>query len=483
MQPSDTIGYWLSYAQRYYASAFFEVLRAHCIERGKAYVITPPQWGVIALLSHDDGQTISTLALQLGVDAPAVTNIVKRIEQSGLVQRIRDREDQRVVKVFLTSEGQDIIRSLDQVVTAFNEQVLPGDQQQGFLKQLHHLIARVSTVTPGAGDRFGLLKDYMQQEVSQSTKSSPRMTPAIEIIDLCKTFGSLRAVDHLSLSVQQGEIFGLLGPNGSGKTTTINMLSGLSVPTSGEVRVMGYNVRRHAREVRQLLGAVPQETALYEELSAWANLDFHADLFGIPPKEKKKRITTILTLVQLLDRKDSPVRTFSGGMKRRLALGRALLHDPQLIYLDEPTLGVDVQARRAIWDYILSLRDQGKTVLITTNYLEEAQALCERLAIIDHGTLVALDTPEHLKQTYGGSVVEVETAKPTVVLEMLRALAGVKEVKQEGTHLTIVTEGINNVVPQIINIVSHESELDDLAVREPTLDEIFLHLTGTALRD
>src|SRR5947209_9302625 len=196
---------------------------------------------------------------------------------------------------------------------------------------------------------------------------------AIEMIDLCKNFGKFRAVDHLTLTVQQGEVFGLLGPNGSGKTTTINMISGLSIPTSGEIRVMGYDVRRDIRQIRRLLGAVPQETALYEELSAWTNLNFHADLFGIPRKEKKERIIRVLKLVQLLDRKDSRVGTFSGGMKRRLALGRALLHEPQLVYLDEPTLGVDVQARRAIWDYILYLREQGKTVLITTNYLEEGK--------------------------------------------------------------------------------------------------------------
>ena len=156
--------------------------------------------------------------------------------------------------------------------------------------------------------------------------------PAIEITDLCKTFGSFKAVDNLSLTVKQGEIFGLLGPNGSGKTTTINMVSGLSLPTSGTVRVMGYDVRHEARKVRQILGSVPQETALYEELTAWANMDFHADLFGIPRKEKKERITRILELVQLLDRKNSRVGTFSGGMKRRLALGRALLHETA-IYL------------------------------------------------------------------------------------------------------------------------------------------------------
>ncbi len=318
---------------------------------------------------------------------------------------------------------------------------------------------------------------------SLSTPSSPTVAPAIEMLDLCKTFGPLRAVDHLTLSVQRGEIFGLLGPNGAGKTTTIDMLSGLSMPTSGEVRVMGYNVRRDARAVRHLLGAVPQETALYEELSAWANMNFHAELFGVPHKEKHERITAMLTLVQLLDRKNSPVRTFSGGMKRRLALARALLHDPELIYLDEPTLGVDVQSRRAIWDYILALREQGKTVLITTNYLEEAQALCERLAILDHGKLVALDTLEHLKQTYGGNVVEVETEAPVGLGEELRAFPGVKEVQAQGTHLTIATEGVQHIVPQIIHHVSQAYGLRDIAVREPTLDDIFLHLTGTALRD
>jgi ABC-2 type transport system ATP-binding protein len=321
------------------------------------------------------------------------------------------------------------------------------------------------------------------QLITGTTPTGEPPTPAIEMIDLCKTFGDFKAVDHLTLTVQRGEIFGLVGPNGSGKTTTINMISGLSVPDSGEVRVMGYDVRRNSRQVRQLLGSVPQETALYEELSAWANMDFHADLFGIPRREKKQRIIQLLELVQLLDRKDSRVGTFSGGMKRRLALARALLHDPQLIYLDEPTLGVDVQARRAIWDYILSLREQGKTVLITTNYLEEAQTLCDRIAIIDHGKLIAVDTPDHLKQTYGGSVIELETAQPSKAIEEIRQVAGVTDVTQDGAHLKITTAGIHNIAPQIINIVSQEGELRDIAVREPNLDEIFLRLTGTALRD
>jgi len=261
------------------------------------------------------------------------------------------------------------------------------------------------------------------------------------------------------------------------------MISGLSVPSSGVVKVMGYDVRRNARQVRQILGSVPQETALYEELTAWDNMDFHADLFGIPRKEKKERISNMLKLVQLLDRKNSRVGTFSGGMKRRLALGRALLHNPELVYLDEPTLGVDVQARRAIWDYILSLRAQGKTVLITTNYLEEAQALCDRLAIIDHGKLIVVDTPDHLKRTYGGSVIEIETEQPSQAVAQLHTLPGVKEITQDGTHLRITIQGISNIVPQVINILSQEGEIRDIALREPLLDEIFLSLTGTALRD
>jgi ABC-2 type transport system ATP-binding protein len=336
-------------------------------------------------------------------------------------------------------------------------------------------------------DAYRKREEQMSKDITKiigaSEQTSESGVLAIEVIDLCKSFKDFQAVNHLTLSVKQGEIFGLLGPNGSGKTTTINMISGLSVPTSGEVRVMGNDVRHNARQVHQILGSVPQETALYEELTAWANMDFHADLFGIPRKEKKARITKLLELVQLLDRKDSRVGTFSGGMKRRLALARALLHDPQLIYLDEPTLGVDVQARRAIWDYILSLRDQGKTVLITTNYLEEAQALCERVAIIDHGKLIAIDTPEHLKQTYGGSVIEVETVPSVKDTTALRMLEGVNDVVQEGTHLKITVQGTSNIAAQVITLLSQDVEIKDIAIREPNLDEIFLLLTGTALRD
>jgi len=306
---------------------------------------------------------------------------------------------------------------------------------------------------------------------------------AIEMEHLVKRFGSFTAIDDLSLTVERGEIFGLLGPNGSGKTTTVNMISGLSTPTSGEVRVLGIDLRAQTRKVRRILGSVPQETALYEELSAWTNLDFHADLYGVPGSEKKERIGKMLELVGLADRKNSKVSTFSGGMKRRLALARALLHDPQVIYLDEPTLGVDVQSRRAIWDYILALREQGKTVLITTNYLEEAQELCSRIAILDHGRLVALDTPDGLKHRFGGAVIVIETEVLFQDGDKLRALPGISEVRQDGRTLKVTTQAGEKIVPQVINLVAQCCEIKDIDVRVPDLDEVFLSLTGKALRD
>jgi ABC-type multidrug transport system ATPase subunit len=235
---------------------------------------------------------------------------------------------------------------------------------------------------------------------------------AVALQDLTRQFGRgkklFTAVSQLNLEVARGEVFGLLGPNGSGKTTTINMISGLIPPTSGTVTVLGMKVeaRRTRRAVRQLLGTVPQETALYNELTAQANMAFHADLYRVPRQEKAERIATLLDLVSLADRADTRVKTFSGGMRRRLAIARALLHDPEVIILDEPTLGVDVHARAAIWGYIRDLRDRRKTVLLTTNQLEEAQELCDQLAIIDHGQLVAGGTPAMLRRSRGAASLE-----------------------------------------------------------------------------
>jgi daunorubicin resistance ABC transporter ATP-binding subunit len=309
---------------------------------------------------------------------------------------------------------------------------------------------------------------------------------AIEISNLTKRFENVRALDNLSLAVKYGEIFGLLGPNGSGKTTTINIVSGLSRPTSGQVKVLGYDITENTHAVHAALGAVPQETALYEELSAWTNMTIHADLYGVRRSERKQRIIDMLNLVQLYERRDNRVSTFSGGMKRRLALARALLHDPKLLYLDEPTLGVDVQSRRALWDYILDLKKKGKTILLTTNYLEEANVLCDRLAILDHGRLVALDTPSNLKREYGDTIIEIETTSPISqnILTQLHTLPGITDVQQNDKALKITSTGDDiSTIGQMVMLVTKETPLRTISQREPNLDEIFLNLTGSALRD
>lgn len=308
---------------------------------------------------------------------------------------------------------------------------------------------------------------------------------AIELTGVTKRFGSFTAVDDLSLRVERGETFGLLGPNGSGKTTTINMISGLSRPTSGGVRVLGVDLLADPRRIRRSLGTVPQENALYEELTAEANLRFHADLFDVPRQGLDKRITSLLELAQLEDRRKSRVSTFSGGMKRRLALVRALLHDPELLYFDEPALGVDVQSRRALWDRILQLKERGKTVLITTNYLEEANVLCNRLAIIDRGRLVALDSPSNLRRSFGDTVLELRTwpAAGEGIVGKVRALPGVVSAIASDGLLTVTVEGGADVTGKVVTAVVGSTSLEEIQSREPSLDEVFLSLTGKKLRE
>lgn len=308
---------------------------------------------------------------------------------------------------------------------------------------------------------------------------------AIELIGLTKRFGSFTAVDDLSLTVERGEIFGLLGPNGSGKTTTIDMISGLSRPNSGAITVLGIDVLAEPRRIRRSLGTVPQENALYEELSAEANLRFHADLFDVPRKGLDEKITALLELAQLQERRKSRVSTFSGGMKRRLALVRAMLHEPELLYFDEPTLGVDVQSRHALWDRILELKDGGTTVLITSNYLEEANALCDRLAIIDRGRLVALDSPAKLRRSFGDTVLEMRTrpAPGDDVVRKVRALPGVVSVIASDSSLKVTVEGGADVTGKVVTEVIGVTSLEEIQSREPSLDEVFLSLTGKELRE
>jgi daunorubicin resistance ABC transporter ATP-binding subunit len=308
---------------------------------------------------------------------------------------------------------------------------------------------------------------------------------AIELIGVTKRFGSLTAVDDLSLQVERGEIFGLLGPNGSGKTTTIDMISGLSRPSSGAIRVLGIDLLKDPRGIRRSLGTVPQENALYEELTAEANLRFHADLFDVPRQGLDKRITSLLELAQLEERRKSRVSTFSGGMKRRLAMVRALLHEPELLYFDEPTLGVDVQSRHALWDRILELKDHGTTVLITSNYLEEANALCDRLAIIDRGRLVALDSPSKLRRSFGDTVLEMRThpAPSEDIVRKVLALPGVVSAIASDSSLKVSVEGGADVTGKVVTAVVGSTSLEEIQSREPSLDEVFLSLTGKELRE
>jgi ABC-2 type transport system ATP-binding protein len=308
---------------------------------------------------------------------------------------------------------------------------------------------------------------------------------AVELEGVTKRFGELIAVNELSIRVERGEIFGLLGPNGSGKTTTLNMILGLSAPTAGRIRVLGREMPKEQRSVRRMLGTVPQETALYEELSAEANLRFHAELFDVPRHGLESRITRLLELVQLQDRRRSPAGTFSGGMKRRLALARALLHEPDLLFLDEPTLGVDVHSRRALWDHVRDLRASGKTLLLTTNYLEEANTLCDRIAIIDHGRLVVIDKPASLRQRFGDTVIEMGLdgkATPDLLLR-LHALPGVAEAVQPDGVLRVSLEGGHSTAGAVVTLVAGELRLRSITQREPSLEEVFLSLTGTQLRD
>jgi ABC-2 type transport system ATP-binding protein len=318
---------------------------------------------------------------------------------------------------------------------------------------------------------------------------SRAVVPAIEMAALSKTFGTIKAVDQLTLTVGQGEIFGLLGPNGSGKTTTINMIAGLSVPTSGTVRVLGYQLPGHARQVKRLLGCVPQETALFEDLTAEHNMQFHAALYHVPRSERKERIAAMLELVHLYDRRKHQVRTFSGGMKRRLALARALLHEPKVLYLDEPSLGVDVQNRRVLYEFIRALPEQGVTVLLTTNDMHEAELLCTCVAIIDHGALQVVDTPQNLIRLLHAGVRQVAIAlddpldAPDVALA-IRQLPGIKAVEQQAERLAITTRGGEVPLADILNvIVAQGRSVRTLGLQEPELEEVFLHITGNGLRD
>jgi ABC-2 type transport system ATP-binding protein len=310
---------------------------------------------------------------------------------------------------------------------------------------------------------------------------------AIEISKLVKRYGSTAAVDGLDLTIQQGEVFGLLGPNGAGKTTTLKIMTTLLRPTSGAVTVLGHDVVADADAVRQLIGYVPQERAVDRLLTAREHLELFADLYHLSPAVAAPRIQEALRLVDLADRVNDSVGKFSGGMKKRVEIACGLLHDPKILFLDEPTLGLDVQSRSQVWNHIRALKQRGMTVVINSNYLEEADQLCDRLAIIDRGRLRALGSPRELKRGLGGDIVTVAlekaVAQPQQLRQALQSIDGVREVSVDGTsaRLALAREtGLNAIVEQVRQA---GGELQAVHYTHPTLEEVFVHYTGHKIRE
>ena len=309
------------------------------------------------------------------------------------------------------------------------------------------------------------------------------MTPlpsAIEVIDLVKTYGDVEAVRGVSFTVPRGEVFGFLGPNGAGKSTTINMLCTLARPTSGNASVGGFDVTTERDAVRRHIGLVFQDPTLDGYLTAEQNLRLHAELYGIDPDTIPARMDQMLEMVDLADRRDQPVMTFSGGMRRRLEIARGLLHSPRVLFLDEPTIGLDPQTRSSIWRYIRALQEsEGTTIFMTTHYMDEAE-LCDRIAIMDRGEIVVLDTPEALKASVGADRVVLGTADDDAAIAALRERFGIEAAVAEGAVTFHVASG-EAFVPRLF------AELDvaitSVAVSRPTLDDVFLRYTGSTIRD
>jgi ABC-2 type transport system ATP-binding protein len=303
------------------------------------------------------------------------------------------------------------------------------------------------------------------------------MTTIIEVRQLTKAYGDFIAVDGIDFDVQEREIFGFLGPNGAGKTTTINMLATLLRPTQGTATLAGYDIRTHPNEVRQSIGMVFQDPSLDDRLTAAENLRFHAMLYHVPKRVFAERMDQVLQVVGLSDRRDSLVRTFSGGMKRRLEIARGLLHYPKVLFLDEPTVGLDPQTRNAIWEHVRQLRAEvGITVFMTTHYMDEAEN-CDRIAVIDHGKIQALDTPSALKRMVGGDKIILVGDKALPGEIATRYGLAVQEVDGE-VHFH-VAEGAE-FVPRVA--VDFKERIKSIQVKQPSLDDVFLKLTGHGIR-
>lgn len=312
------------------------------------------------------------------------------------------------------------------------------------------------------------------------------MSAIVEVQDLVKRYnGEVLAVDDISFTVEEGEIFGFLGPNGAGKSTTINILTTLLRPTSGKATVAGCDVFKEAQKVRHAIGLVPQDLTVDDELSGRENMYLQADLYNVPRNEAKRDIEDLLHVVNLEDAADRLVKTYSGGMRKRLELAEGLIHHPQILFLDEPTLGLDIQTRAAIWDYIKDLKAKHNiTVFLTTHYLEEADGLCDRIGIIDHGKIVALDTPSALKRSIGGDVLNIGVTTEQDISTYIRQAAGVLDVrKEDGTYRVKAVDG-EAAIPEVLKLIwEHGVTVTSVTLSRPTLDQAFLEYTGRSMRD
>ena len=309
--------------------------------------------------------------------------------------------------------------------------------------------------------------------------------PILVANDLNKSFGEIQAVKGVSLQIARGEVFGLLGPNGAGKTTTISMLTGLLEPTSGSITVDGMDVKKHTAEVKAKLGLVPQELALYPTLSARQNLLFFGRIYGLTGKDLHRRVDEVLEMIGLTERANDAVEDYSGGMKRRVNIGAGLLHKPDVLFLDEPTVGVDPQSRNAIFESVEALNRAGMSVIYTTHYMEEAQRLCHRVAIVDEGELIALDTPTALIRSLGGGIVFIGIAEgaPEDLTGRIAHAPAVKAATRTDSQIKIETQRLQEGLMAALDITNQlDVRITSLEILEPNLESVFLNLTGKKLR-
>jgi len=314
------------------------------------------------------------------------------------------------------------------------------------------------------------------------------MPPILEVQDLVKKYDEFTAVKGISFDIKEGEIFSLLGPNGAGKTTTISMLSTLYTPTSGDATIGGHSISKDPMAVKQVIGVVPQELALYEDLTARENLIFWGQMYGLSGKALTNRVDEVLEQIGLVDKAKNRVKTYSGGMKRRVNIGVGLLHKPRLLFMDEPTVGIDPQSRRAILDTVKDLNQQGMTVLYTTHYMEEAAELSDRVGIIDHGELIALGTQDELTKQVGHTDTLIlhigENEDSGALADSLKGLENVLEVIAIDHEVSVITPQAEDILAAVISTANERGiKIRSIDIREPNLEAVFLHLTGRALRD